>query len=124
MRYRYLIAFEGVKEATNLKWVMGSNSVAICHRMAFEGWYMEGRLKPGVHYIEVRQDLADLDEKIAYYEANPDAARAIVKNANTWAAQFADPAHEDLIATLVLLRYAKLTRDNMPRHLRAYQDLV
>lgn len=124
MKYRYIVAFEGVNEATNLKWVMGTNSIAICHPMEYEGWYMEGRLKPGIHYVEVRHDLADLDEKLSHYESHPEEAKAIVRNANKWAAKFKEPEREDLIATLVLLRYAKLTNNNMPSHLREYLDLV
>lgn len=124
MRHRYIPAFEGVNEATSLKWIMGSNSLAICHPMTYEGWFMEGRLEPGVHYVEVRRDLADLEEKIAHYEAHPEEAKAIVRNANAWVAEFRDAERELLIATLVLLRYAKLTKNNMPEHLREFQDLV
>ncbi len=124
MRFRYIPGFEGANEATNLKWIFNSGSVALCHDMRFEGWFMEGRLKPFVHFIRVRRDLADLDEKIDWYNRHPDEAREIVRNANAWAAEFKDEDREDLIATLVMLRYAKLTDTNMPEHLKQFQDLV
>ncbi len=124
LKYRYIPGFEGVNEATNLKWIFNFNSVALCNDMRYEGWFMEGRLKPDVHFIHVRRDLADLDEKIDWYNRHPEEAQAIVRNANAWAKEFQDEDREDLIATLVLLRYAKLTDRNMPAHLKPYQDLV
>jgi len=124
LKYRYIPGFECINEATNLKWLLNSNSVAICHDMRFEGWFMEGRLQPDVHFIHVRRDLADLDEKLAWYDAHPEEAQAIVRNANAWAQQFQDEDREDLIATLVMLRYAKLTMNDVPGHLAPYLDLV
>ncbi|MEJ2044560.1 MAG: glycosyl transferase family 90 [Reinekea sp.] len=124
MKYRYIPAFEGFNEATSLKWIMNSGSVPVCHPMRYEGWFMEGRLEADVHYIETRHDLKDLDEKLDWYNRHPEQAQAIVKNANAWTKQFQNQECEDLIATLVLLRYAKLTRNNIPKALTPYLDLV
>ena len=49
--------------SSNLKWIMSSNSIAVMPRPEFETWFMEGRLIPGVHYIEINRDYSDLDEK-------------------------------------------------------------
>ena len=35
----------------------------------YETWFMEGKLKDGSHYIEVKDDYSDLEEKIKYYSA-------------------------------------------------------
>ena len=53
---------------------------------------MEGRLIGGRHYVEVRNDFADLEEKLRYYLAHPKAALAIIQNANAFAATFLDAA--------------------------------
>ncbi len=42
---------------------------------------MEGRLRPGYHYIEVRDDYSDLEEKIDYYIAHPEQAQQIIDHA-------------------------------------------
>jgi len=117
LRYRYLPAPEGIDVATALKWIMGSNSIAMSPPLEFETWYMEGRLQPGVHFIELQPDFADLDEKIAWYETHPEAARAMIRAANEWTMQFRDPAREALLETLVVQAYMELSGQLPdPRH--------
>jgi hypothetical protein len=70
---------------------------------------MEGTLVPGTHYVEVRPDFADLDEKVAYYENHPDEAEAIIDSANRHCRQFTNKASEDLISVLVLQKYFELS---------------
>lgn len=109
LAHRYVLSLEGNDVATNLKWIMASNSVVLAPKMRFETWFMEGRLEPGVHYVEIRPDLSDLDARIAWCEANPDTVQGIVQNAQGWVRQFRDPRREALIAALVLHKYAEMT---------------
>ncbi|MFR9567099.1 MAG: glycosyl transferase family 90, partial [Rikenellaceae bacterium] len=53
LNYKFIMALEGNDVASNLKWIMSSNSVAVMPRPTCETWFMEGRLKPNYHYIEV-----------------------------------------------------------------------
>ena len=69
LRYRYILAIEGNDVASNLKWVLSSNSIAVMPRPTFETWFQEGCLVPNVHYIEIRPDYADLEDRLAYYNA-------------------------------------------------------
>jgi hypothetical protein len=107
--YKFIFSIEGNDVATNLKWIMSSNSLAFMPRPKFETWFMEGRLVPDHHYVLVRDDLSDLEEKIRYYTAHPEEAMKIIKNANDYVAQFMDAAREDLIALLVLKKYFHLS---------------
>jgi len=109
MAYRYIISIEGNDVATNTKWIFASNSVCMMPRPTVETWFMEGRLRPGEHFAEVRRDFADLEEKILHYEAHPDEARAIIANANAWAATFRDEKRERLVSLLVMAKYFVLT---------------
>ena len=102
---RYIMALEGNDVASNLKWVMSSNSIAVMPRPKFETWYMEGRLIPNYHYIEIAPDYHDLIERIEYYEAHPEEAKAIIAHAHDWTEQFRHPKREDLISLLVLKKY-------------------
>ena len=52
---------------------MSSNSVAVMPRPKYESWFMEGRLQPGVHYIEIKDDYSDLEDKIQYYSTHVEA---------------------------------------------------
>jgi hypothetical protein len=107
LEYRYIIALEGNDVASNLKWVMSSNSIAVMPRPTCETWFMEGELIPNYHYIEIREDYTDLIERINYYEAHPEEAKEIVQHAHEWCSQFQDKDREDIISVLVLQKYFK-----------------
>ncbi len=105
LRYRYVLSIEGNDVATNLKWIMASNSLCFMRKPRYETWFMEGSLQPGVHYVQLLDDHSDLEEKIDYYNAQPLAAQQIVRNANAYAAQFFNQPRELLITLLVMQKY-------------------
>ena len=107
--YQFILSLEGNDVASNLKWVMGSNSLAVMPRPTCETWYMEGRLVPDYHYVEIRPDFADLEERVRYFSAHPDEAEEILRHAHEWRAQFMDRRRERLIALLVLDKYFRMT---------------
>lgn len=109
LQYKFLICLEGNDVASNLKWAMSSNSVVVTPKMKYETWFMEGTLKPGVHYIEVKDDWSDFDEKIEYYLANPEEAQKIVKNAHDYIQPFQDEELEKLVCIKTLERYFELS---------------
>jgi hypothetical protein len=88
---------------------MSSNSIAVSPPLVYETWFMEGLLKPGVHYIEIKEDASDLEEKINYYEQHPKEALSIIENANNWTKKFTNKKTERLLATLVLKKYFEFT---------------
>jgi hypothetical protein len=73
---------------------------------------MEGTLKPDVHYIEVKDDFSDAEEKISYYSKNETEALKIIENAHNHVEQFKDIKKEKLISLLVLDRYFSLSGQN------------
>jgi spore maturation protein CgeB len=75
----------------------------------YESWFMEGKLKEGVHYIKVMDDFSDAEEKVAYYINHPDECLKIIENAHNYINQFKDKKRERLIQLLVLKNYFKLT---------------
>ncbi|MEM6897357.1 MAG: glycosyl transferase family 90 [Pseudomonadota bacterium] len=109
MRHRYVLSLEGFDVATNLKWAMCSNSLVLSPRLKYETWFMEGQLIPGVHFAEIAPDGADLDDVVAHFEANPDAAQQIIANAHAWVDKFRDPRRERMLAIHVVARYRRLT---------------
>lgn len=105
LHYKFILALEGNDVATNLKWIMSSNSIAVMPRPTYETWFMEGVLIPDYHYICIADDYSDLEEKLQYYIMHQEAAEAIVENAHQYVAQFKDKAREDAISLLVLQKY-------------------
>lgn len=86
--YKFIATLEGNDVATNLKWVMSSNSIAVMPRPRIESWYMEADLQPGVHYIEIADDASDLEERLRYYLDHPAEAEKIIENAHAWTRRF------------------------------------
>lgn len=102
---KFILSIEGNDVASNLKWVMSSNSIAVMPRPKFETWFMEGTLIPDYHYIVIRDDFSDLEERLHYFLNNPKEAEQIVKNAHEYIRQFKNKKREDLLSLLVLEKY-------------------
>ena len=109
LKYKYIMSLEGNDVASNLKWVMNSNSLAVSPPMRCETWFMEGTLRPNEHYIEVRPDFSDLLERISYYNEHPAEAAEIVENAHEYCRRFQDAKKERLIALMVMDKYFCMT---------------
>ncbi|MEE0882138.1 MAG: glycosyl transferase family 90 [Bacteroidales bacterium] len=109
LKYRYIMAIEGNDVASNLKWIMSSNSIAVMPRPKYETWFMEGTLIPNHHYIEIKDDFSDLIERVNFYEQNPELAKNIIKNANEYVKQFKDKKREKLLGILVMKKYFEKT---------------
>ena len=109
LQYKFILAMEGNDVASNLKWVMSSNSLAFMAKPKFETWFMEGTLIPNYHYILLKDDYSDLEEKINYYSKHTDEALKILQNAHEYIVQFKNKEREDLISLLVLDKYFELS---------------
>jgi len=109
LHFKFIMCIEGNDVATNLKWVMSSNSVAVMPRPRFETWYMEGMLIPGRHYIEIAPDYHDLEDKLRHYIAHPELCEHIIQNAHEWVGQFTDKRTERLTSFLTLKEYFRQT---------------
>ena len=111
--YKFVMSLEGNDVASNLKWVMSSNSIAVSPKHTQETWFMEGTLIPNYHYIEVKEDFSDLEERLQYYINHPDEAEAIIQHAHEYVAQFKDQQREKLISLLVLKKYFEITNSSI-----------
>lgn len=113
LKYKFIFCPEGNDVATSLKWVMSSNSLSVMPKLKYETWFMEGLLRPGVEYVEVEEDLSDLDDKIKYYSEHTDEAEEIINNAHKHVQRFQNKDMEDLLCLKVLEKYTMLSgQDN------------
>lgn len=110
LKYKFILSLEGNDVATNLKWIMSSNSLAVCPPLKMETWYMEGTLVPDEHFIGISEDYSNLEEKLHYYIEHPKESEEILKNAKLHRNSFCDKNREDLIALLVLKKYFELVK--------------
>ena len=110
LKYKFLLSIEGNDVATNLKWIMSSNSLCFMPTPKFETWFMEGKLIPNVHYVHIKEDYSDMLEKMDYYSKHEGEALQIIKNANAWVDQFRDQKLEKIISLMVLEKYFAATK--------------
>ena len=66
---------------------------------------MEKKLVADFHYIKIKDDYSDLEERLNYYINNIDKCLEIINNANEYVKQFKDEKREKLISLLVLEKY-------------------
>ena len=109
LEYKFIMALEGNDVASNLKWVMYSNSIAVMPKPTCETWFMEGKLIPDYHYIEIKEDYSDLIEKVNYYIEHENEALEIIKHAHEYVAQFRNKKREKLISLFVMEKYFEKT---------------
>lgn len=104
-RYRYIVSLEGNDVATNLKWIMSSNSLCLMPEPLCETWFCEGWLEPWVHYVPLAADFSDVAEKVEHFERHPQEAERIVAAAQAYCRRFRDEPTERAISLLVLYKY-------------------
>lgn len=105
--YKFILSIEGNDVASNLKWAMSSNSLVLMTKPKYETWFMEDRLVPNYHYILLKDDYSDLEEKMLYYSTHIEEAKKIIENAHCYIEQFKNKKREDIISLLVLEKYFK-----------------
>jgi hypothetical protein len=103
--YKFILSLQGNDVATNLKWIMSSNSIAVMPKPTIETWFMEGTLVGGKHFIEIKPDFSDLESQLQYYIAHPQVCMTIIENAHEHCKQFFNPEREKLCSLLVLDKY-------------------
>jgi len=112
LNFKFIFCLEGKCISTNLHWAMSSNSVCVMPKPKYESWFMEGKLKDGVHYIKVKDDFSDAKKKIEFYNNNNDKCLEIIDNANKFVEQFKNCKQERLIQLLILKQYFQFTGQN------------
>jgi hypothetical protein len=113
LKFKFILTLEGNDVASNLKWVMSSNSIAVMPRPKYETWFMEGKLQPDYHYIEINPEYTDVEEKLNYYIQHPEKAQEIINHAHEYISQFRNKKREKIISLLVLDKYFTYTGQKM-----------
>ena len=80
--YKYLITLDGATcTFPGYLWRLASNSLTMKQETDNMQWYYH-LLQPYVHYIPLKYDISDLEEKIIYMRKHDQEMQEIVKNAN------------------------------------------
>lgn len=107
LEYMFIISVEGNDFATNLSWIMLSNSVPLMPIPYVETWKMESELIPYIHYVPLNNDFSDLDEKMEWCINNIDKCEEIAYMSKLYILQFFDKNKEKDIIKEVINIYKK-----------------
>jgi len=110
LNYKFILSLEGNDVATNLKWILSSNSVCIMPRPKFETWFKEGTLIPNYHYIEIKDDFLDIEDVFARYVNDKDACEVIINNAQDFVSNYFSSRNMLNLARSVALEYSKIVK--------------
>ena len=107
LRHKFLLSIEGNDVATNLKWILYSRSVPFCPPFTIQSWILEDQLIPYTHYIPIRADFEDLEEKIEWAKNNPRQCEDIAEQGRKYISQFLDIKQEHDIIEKMLVLYSQ-----------------
>jgi hypothetical protein len=105
LEYMFIISVEGNDFATNLSWIMLSNSVPLMPVPYVETWKMESNLIPYVHYVPLNNDCSDLDEKMDWCLNNIHKCEEIAFMSKLYVLQFFDKEKEEHIIKHIIEVY-------------------
>jgi hypothetical protein len=107
LQNKFLLSVEGNDVATNLKWIMYSNSVAFCPPFTINSWVLEENLQPWQHYVPIKHDFQDLPDKVEWAINHPEECKTITMNAKEYMKQFLDLQTEKKVLANILEEYSK-----------------
>ena len=110
LKYKYLISVEGNDKDSGINWKLNSNSLVFMAKPNVVSWLMEDTLIPDYHYVLLKDDFSDLEEKLNWCNDNQDKCKQIINNANIYMKQFSDIKKEEQIEIDVINKYFELEK--------------
>ena len=107
LKYKFIIAIEGNDYATNLGWILLSNSILILPKPFIESWLCEKYLKEWIHYVPIKNDFSDLEENYKKCVNDKDLCLKLVINKKIFAYNLMNKDNEFLLAQNVCSKYLR-----------------
>ena len=70
-------------------------------------WLIKDKLVPNVHYVLLKDDFSDLEEKFKWCKNNPNKCKEIISNASNYMKQFKNKKQEEQLEKRILNTYFK-----------------
>ncbi|KAI8821958.1 glycosyl transferase family 90-domain-containing protein [Chytriomyces cf. hyalinus JEL632] len=107
--FKYLLVLDGNTWPSRLQTYLQTNSV-ILYNGIFTDFY-NWKLVPWVHYVPVKLDFSDLDERLEWLMAHDEEAKKITQNAQKLMIQWSNMKQMQCYTGLALLEYSTLYED-------------
>lgn len=108
LEHKYILSVEGNDKDSGLQWKLNSNSVVLMPKPRVTTWLMETTLIPNFHYVLIKDDFSDLEEKLEWCNNNQNKCMKIIRNANNFMEQFKQLDREHRIEREVLDKYFEI----------------
>lgn len=105
LTYKYIISLEGNDVASDLKWLLYSNSIVFMPKPTIESWILESHLIPYYHYIPLDSDFSNLETQIQWCDSHPCECEQISRNATQYMSLFMEEDNEIDVMKKVLEYY-------------------
>jgi hypothetical protein len=105
LTYKFILSMEGNDVATDLKWILYSNSVVFMCKPTKCSWAMEELLIPYIHYIPLKSDYSDLEEKYNWALQHLPLCNEIAQNSKKYMQHFLNEESENTMIDTVILKY-------------------
>ena len=105
LKHKYLLSVEGNDKDSGLNWKLNSNSLVLMAKPRCQSWLMESKLVSGFHYVLLKDDFSDLNEKVIWCHNHQNECKQIIKNANKYMTQFSNNTVETMIEKNVITSY-------------------
>ena len=80
LKNKYIVSIDGNDKSSSINWILTSNSIPVMPKPRFHSWLCEPWLKPNIHYVEVKQDFSDFEEKIEWCNNHDKECQQIAEN--------------------------------------------
>lgn len=107
-RHKFILAVPGNDVPSSLRHDLLSGGLVLMPRPFWESVWFFG-LKPDIHYIPLRADLADLEERLEWCRDNDSACREIAEAGRRFALEFFEPGLELEVQRRLVKRLAANT---------------
>ena len=78
VHYKYILDVDGISSTWDATaWKLNSGSVIFKSQSPWQQWFYQ-QYEAGVHYIEIKDDFSDVEEKFHWCENHPEECRAMV----------------------------------------------
>jgi hypothetical protein len=108
LKHKYIISVEGNDKDSGLQWKLNSNSVVLMPKPRVTSWLMETTLIPDYHYVLLKDDFSDLEEKLNWCNNNQTKCIEIIKNAQRFMGFFSNGNKERELEKEVINKYFAL----------------
>ena len=107
-KYNYALSLPGNDVPSSLRHDLLSGCLVLMPRPFWESSWFFG-LKPDIHYIPLRADLADLEERLQWCRDNDGHCKEVAQSARVFAMEHFDPALEQEVQSRFAERLAQMT---------------